>query len=219
MGNDRKQWHFCEDFESSALRHWKVIQLGEEQVLFPNRTSPEFDNYYPTHGTVTTNKIGKEGDKEIPTWSPGFVRKISSRVCCFAYDLAIKEPCVPEIVCNNDILKNGTGAERNTNLLPYAQKTPLPYKKLTKNIRQHIQEQKKKFRGEAKIGHRQADNTSGDRSTNLKIPKSISSRKPSNPRSIGNWPNFTPLLYEPLTSAILSISTGKTEKRAPEIYG
>ena len=103
----------------------------------------------------------------------------------------IKEPGVPAVkVRNSDIAKFGTKAERNNDLWKYAQKHPLPYDKTTEShhirttfekIALHSKELRKKYRGDIKIRHRQADNTSGVSLSNRNISKAMSSRKPTKP--------------------------------------
>ena len=74
----------------------------------------------------------------------------------------IRETDVPEVkVRHSDIAKFGTEIERNTDLWQYAQRRPLPYDKTTEEkIALHSKELEKKYRGDIKIRHRQADLTS-----------------------------------------------------------
>ena len=70
-------------------------------------------------------------------------------------------------------------------LRQYAQRRPLPYDKTTeKKIAFHSKELKKKYRGDIKIRHRQADNTSGVLSAKSNISKAMLTRKISKPHSL-----------------------------------
>ena len=95
-----------------------------------------------------------------------------------------KEPGrFPVKVCDSDLAKFGTKAERSTNLWTYAQRRPAPYEQTTETkIAKHSNDLKKQKRGEIKIRDRHRDTTSVVSSVNSNVSRALTVRKPPKPQ-------------------------------------
>ena len=96
----------------------------------------------------------------------------------------ISEPGRPPVkVCDCDLSKFGTKAERSTNLWTYAQRRPAPYEQTTETkIAKHSNDLKKQKRGEIKIRHRVRDTTIVVSSVNSNVSPALTVRKPVKPQ-------------------------------------
>ena len=89
----------------------------------------------------------------------------------------------PVKVCDSDLAKIGTKAERSTNLWTYAQRRPAPYEQTTEiKIAKHSNDLKKQRRGEIKIRHRHRDTTSVVSLLQSNVPRALTVRKPAKPQ-------------------------------------
>ena len=89
----------------------------------------------------------------------------------------------PVKVCDSDLAKFGTKAERSTNLWTYAQRRAAPYEQTTETkIAKHINDLKRLKRGEITIRHRQRDTTSVVSSVNSNVSRALTVRKPVKPQ-------------------------------------
>ena len=108
-------------------------------------------------------------------------------------------------------------------MLQYAQKRPLLYDKTNEEkISLHSKEVKKKYRGDIKIRHRKADNTSGDSSENSNTSEFLSSQKPAKPQASTNRSqksSATPNTSTVSSTASSTNSKMKRNRRAPDYYG
>ena len=83
----------------------------------------------------------------------------------------------PAKVCDSDLAKLGTKAERSTNLGMYAQRRPAPYEQTTETkIAKHSKDLKRQKRGEIKIRHHQRDTTSVISSVNSNVSRALTVR-------------------------------------------
>ena len=141
----------------------------------------------------------------------------------FTDDYGHKKLGVPDLkVRNSDIAKLGTKDERNRDFWQYVQRRAFHYDKTTeKKVAYHSKEMKKKYGGDIKIRHRQADNTSGVSSEKSSMSEAMSTRKPSKPQfstSQRRKSSETPNASASSSTSSPSDSKEKRNRRAPDYY-